>query len=58
MTCHSWQSMKYRYRVRLSKLQLEAEEVETKEDNKAVEDKMEVSLDMLMRLVRAILLLG
>ncbi|XP_028260835.1 telomeric repeat-binding factor 2-interacting protein 1 [Parambassis ranga] len=43
VTCHSWQSMKYRYRVRLAKLQLQAEEVETKEeDNQAVEDKMEV----------------
>ncbi|XP_069546977.1 telomeric repeat-binding factor 2-interacting protein 1 [Brachyistius frenatus] len=38
VTGHSWQSMKYRYRVRLAKKQMEAVEVETaEEDNKTAE---------------------
>ncbi|XP_067443038.1 telomeric repeat-binding factor 2-interacting protein 1 isoform X2 [Thunnus thynnus] len=40
VTSHSWQSMKYRYRVRLAKKQSEIEEVETtKEETKEEEDQ-------------------
>ncbi|XP_047438019.1 telomeric repeat-binding factor 2-interacting protein 1 isoform X2 [Mugil cephalus] len=43
LTCHSWQSMKYRYRVRLAKKQSEFVDVETKEeDNKPAEEMTEV----------------
>ncbi|XP_042351637.1 telomeric repeat-binding factor 2-interacting protein 1 [Plectropomus leopardus] len=43
LTSHSWQSMKYRYRVRLAKRQSEVEEVETTEDDtEAAEGETEV----------------
>lgn len=42
VTSHTWQSMKYRYRARLSK-QLEVEEVETsKEETKETEEETKV----------------
>nr|XP_019952088.1 PREDICTED: telomeric repeat-binding factor 2-interacting protein 1 [Paralichthys olivaceus] len=37
VTSHSWQSMKYRYRVQLSKKLSDAEEVGTKEENQETE---------------------
>lgn len=43
VTSHSWQSMKYRYRVRLAKKQSEVVEVvKTEEDAEAAEGEIKV----------------
>lgn len=39
VTSHSWQSMKYRYRVQLAKKQSEGEEANMKEEDGKVADK-------------------
>lgn len=45
MTSHSWQSMKYRYKVRLAKKQSEAAEVgKTEEETEASEEESKVIL--------------
>lgn len=44
VTSHSWQSMKYRYKVQLAKKQWEVEEVaKTEEDAEAAEGEIKVT---------------